>query len=145
MAELTTDIGEEFIVDQLPDGTTITWTLYNDATDTITETDDLSAITTEPAGADYARQSSTVTTSQLSGNYGFDNDNLISFDPGESTQTVDHVAFIANFASTVAGDGGTATDHLIGVEPLPQSYDLSGYSSSEPFEFPSGNLTHTVD
>ena len=145
MTELTTDIGEEFLIDQLPDGATITWTLYNDATDAIGETDDLSAITTEPAGSDYARQSSTVTTSQLSGNYGFSNDNLVSFDPGESTQTVDHVASIANFDSAVAGDGGTATDHLIGVEPLGNSYDLSNYSSSEPFEFPAGNLTHKID
>lgn len=53
------------------------------------------------------------------------NDPQLSFDTSNSSQTVDHAAFIVNFQSdTVAGDGST-TDNLIGYVDLSQSRDLS--------------------
>lgn len=146
MAELTTDIGEEYLVEQQPNGDTIIFALYDDSTDTITETDDVAAVTTEPTGSGYSRQSSAVTTEQLSGSgngdWGYDNDSLVTFDVSDSTETVDHVAYIVNFDSAVAGDGGTAADHLIAVDPLSQSRDLSNYDT---IEFAAGDLEHKVD
>lgn len=125
MANFLTDIGEEWLVETAVDGATVTVGLYNDSTDTITDADDLAAITTEPTGAAYARQSSTVATLQIGGDFGFDNDVQLQFDVSDSNETVDHGFFIVNFQSdTVAGDGA-AVDHLVAVAQLTQSRDLS--------------------
>lgn len=144
--ELTTDIGEEYFVDQQPNGDTITFLLYDDSTDTLGETDDLAAITSEPDNAnDYARQSDTVTTGQLSGSgngdYGFDNDNQVQFNVDNNTETVDAVGFIANFTSSVAGDG-SATDHLIAADDLDAgTTDLTDIST---VTWSAGDLEHKI-
>lgn len=125
MPDIVTNVGEEWVVENGLNGATVEVTLYNDSTDSITDTDNLSAITTEPTGGSYARQSTTVTSKQISGDFGFDNDSGLSFDTSDSSQTVDHAAFIVNFQSdTVAGDG-SANDNLVAVASLSQSRDLS--------------------
>lgn len=43
-------------------------------------------VTTEPSGSAYARQTDTVTTAQISGDFGFDNDAQLTFDTSDSTQ-----------------------------------------------------------
>lgn len=125
MANLLTNVGEEWIVESNPDGATIIASVFNNGTDNVGEASDVADITSEPSGAGFARQSVTVTTKQISGNFGFDTDTEISFDVSDSTATVDHGLFIVSFVSdTVAGDGST-TEHLIGVDALSQSRDLS--------------------
>ena len=130
---LFTDIGEEYLVTSNPDGATVTFTLYQDGTDGLTELADLGDITTEPDGAAYARQSSTVSVGQLSGagggDYGFQTDSQVQFDTSDSTRAVDAVGYIVTFASEVAGDGGAASDHLIGGAELSSTYQLSDYDT----------------
>lgn len=142
MVNLLTDIGEEWLVENNTNGATITVGLYNDATDTLTDTSVLADITTEPAGSAYARQSDTVTTTQISGDFGFDNDSLVSFDTSDSSQTVDAAFIVVNFQSdTVAGDG-SAQDHLIAAGDLSQSRDLSQVDT---LEIAAGDLDISVD
>lgn len=142
MANLVTNVGEEYLIEQVPQGATIRLGLYDDGTDSIGEADDVSAITSEPAGSAYSRQSSTVTTRQIGSDYGFDNDTQISFDTSDSSATVDHGAFIVEFDSAVAGDGGTPTEHLIGVAALSQSRDLSQIDT---VEIAAGDLEVLID
>lgn len=125
MVDLITNVGEEYFYENNSNGETAIVGLYNDTTDALGEGDNLAAITTEPSGASYARQTDTVTTRNASGSFGIDNDNQISFDTSDSSQTVD-AAFIAiNFQSdTVAGDGA-ASDNLVAAGDLSQSRDLS--------------------
>lgn len=142
MVNLLTNIGEEYVVENNADGASIDVGLYNDSTDAFGETSTLADITTEPAGSAYARQTDTVTTDQFSGDFGFDNDSLISFDTSDSSQTVDAAFIVITFTSdTVAGDGSN-TDHLIGAADLSQSRDLS---SIDTLEIAAGDLTFTLN
>lgn len=143
---LTTDIGEEYLLTVSQGGDTIKFLLYDESTDTITETDDLAAITTEPDNTNsYARQSSLVSTAQLTGSggsdFGYSNDSQISFDTSTNTETgIDAIGYIANFTSQVAGDA-SATDHLIAVDALSTSYDLNNQSS---IDFNAGGIEHVI-
>lgn len=128
MANVLTNIGEEWLVENNPDGATLTVSLYDDDTDAINDTSTLGDITTEPTGAAFNRLSSPVTTHQIGSNYGFDNDNPINFDTSDSSQDVDHALYIVTFQSAIAGDG-SPQDHLIGVTALSQSRDLSPIDS----------------
>lgn len=125
MVDLITNVGEEYFYENNSNGETAIVGLYNDTTDALGEGDNLAAITTEPSGSAYSRQTDTVTTRNSSGSFGIDNDSQISFDTSDSSQTVD-AAFIAiNFQSdTVAGDGA-ASDNLVAAGDLSQSRDLS--------------------
>lgn len=125
------NIGEELLMKNNMDGLSHDVGLYNDSTDAITDTDDLAAITTEPSGASYARQTSTYAVRDISGNWGFDNDSQLTFDTSDSSQAVDGSFLVHNFASVDAGDGGTAQDHLIGTAALSQSRDLSQIDTLE--------------
>jgi hypothetical protein len=122
--------GEEFVFKQL-DGETVTVSLFNDATDSLTDADDLGAITTEPSGTAYSRQSATVTLSQArDGDAKLDVDD-VTFDVSDSTQSVDSCVIIVNFTSSQAGAG----DHLFFTAPLtdasgdPQTTDLGRFNS----------------
>lgn len=142
---LTVNIGEEYLVDESPNGSTHTVGLYNDATDQFSETSDIGDETTEPTNTNYARQSTTVTTQQLSGNYGYNNDSLLSFDFSDqsTSEVVDTALDITNFESSVAGDAsGSPADHLIGNPALSQDRDIG---SIDTLEIAAGDLTVTVD
>lgn len=142
MVDLLTNVGEEYLVENNADGESIDVGLYNDSTDTLGEGDNLSAISTEPTGSNYSRQTDTVTTDQFSGDFGFDNDSLLSFDVSDSSQTVDAAFVVINFQSdTVAGDGG-ASDNLVAAGDLDQSRDLSQIDT---LEIAAGDLTVTVN
>lgn len=142
--DLLMQVGGEWVMENNTSGATVTVGLYLDATDALTETDNLSAVTTEPSNTNYARQSSTVTTSLLSGSYGFNNDSQLSFDFSDqsSSQDVDGALDIVNFQSdTVAGDG-SASDNLIGNPALSQTRDIG---SIDTLDIPAGDLSLTVD
>lgn len=142
MVNLLTNIGEEWYTENNVDGVSITVGLYDDSTDALGETSTLSAISTEPGGSNYNRQSDTVTTDQFSGNFGFDNDTTLSFTTDDSSQTVDAAFIVVNFQSdTVAGDSG-ATDHLVAAGDLTQSRDLSQIDT---LEIAAGDLEITLD
>ena len=124
MSFILTDLGEEWYAKNNVDTATLPVGLYNDATDGINDTNDLSAITTEPSGAAYGRQSAAVSAADLSGDWGFDNDAELSFDTSDSTQTVDGYFFVATFQASDTGDS-TNQDHLIATGALSQSRNLS--------------------
>lgn len=141
MAYITTNLGEEFITKNGLDAVTFDFGLYSDSTDTVTDTDDLAAITTEPTGAAYARQSDPLSAADISGDWGGDNDNQISFDTSDSSQTVDGVFMVANFQATETGDS-SANDHLIATAALSQSRDLSQIDT---FNIAAGDAGITLD
>lgn len=131
MASILTNYGEEWYhVTDISGLASVDYGLYNDSTDTISDTDDLAAIT-EPGGAAYARQSEAITVSDISGDIGFDNDNTITFDTSDSTLSVDSYFIVGNFQSTVVGADGSAVDHLVITGALSQTYDLSNVDTLE--------------
>lgn len=131
MANILTDLGEEWMITTNLDSVTVDVGLYNDSTDSIGDTDDLAAITTEPSDGNYTRQTGeAVSASDISGNWGIDNDNIVTFDVTNTTGTVDSYFFVANFQANDTGDGST-TDHLVLTGSLSQSYDLSNLDTLE--------------
>lgn len=124
MSYILTDIGEEWYAETAIDGATVTFGLYNDGTDSISDGDDLSTITTEPSDGNYVRQSNAVTLSKINGDWGFSNSAQVIFDTQNTTGTVDGAFMVVNFASDETGDS-SANDHLIATGQLSQSRDLS--------------------
>lgn len=125
MASLLTDVGEEYTLKTALEGVTLSVGLYNDATDSISDTDDIASLTTEPGGAAYARQSDTFSLiDNGSGDWQLDNDAQLTFDTTDSSNTVDSYFIVASFQASDTGDGG-ATDHMIATGALSQSRDLS--------------------
>lgn len=142
MVDLLTNIGEEWYTETNVDGVTVTVGLYEDATDTLGETSTLSDLSTEPTGTSYSTQTSAVTTTQISGDFGFDNDSKLSFDTSDSSQNVDAAYVQVNFQSdTVSGDT-SATDHLIAAGDLSQSRDLSQIDT---LDIAAGDLEITIN
>lgn len=121
---ILTDLGEEYVMKNDAGASDLESGLYNDSTDGIGDTDDVADITTEPGGAAYARQTTAVSVTDISGNWGFDNDSQQQWDTSDSTQTVDGYFLIANFQAEDTGDG-SPTDHLIATGALSQSRDLT--------------------
>lgn len=127
MVNLITNVGEEWFYETNTNGATVKIDLYNDSTDSLGESsqDPGTALTTRPSGASYSQQSDTVSTRNESGSVGIDNDNKISFDTSDSSQTVDAAVIIVNFQSdTVAGQAG-ANDNIVAAGDLSQTRDLS--------------------
>jgi hypothetical protein len=140
--DILTDLGEEYLIKNGFDGATVIVALYNDATDNLGDTDDIAAITTEPTNTNYARQSSTVSAADLSGDWGFENDSTLTFDFSDQTtsETVDTAAYIVNFQAVDTGDAG-ANDHLVATGALSQDRDIG---SIDTLEFAAGDLELTV-
>lgn len=111
---------------------TIDVTVYNDSTDSISDTNNLADITTEPSGGSFSRQSvslDTGTGTKISISENGSNNveavaDQVSFDTSDSSQSVDGYAWIANFDATQV-TGGNNGDNLILTGSLSQTYDLS--------------------
>ena len=90
MAAILTDLGEEYMIKNNLDTISVDVGLYNDSTDSISDTDDLAAITSEPSDGNYVQQTGeALSASDISGNWGVDNDSVITFDVTNTTGTVD--------------------------------------------------------
>jgi hypothetical protein len=124
MAALLTDLGEEYVLETALSGVTVTIGLYNDSTDSISDTDDLSAITTEPSDGNYARQTATIELADVSGDWTARTAAQVSFDVTSTTGTVDSYFIMVSFTADDTGDSGD-NDHLIATGALSQSRDLS--------------------
>jgi len=130
MSAILTDYGEEWLMKTDVDNTTVDVGLFDSNTDTITDPSDVADVTSEPTGNDYARaQSVAVSASDISGNWGIDNDAKITFSVGDASEDVDSYFFVANFAAS--GDSGTPTDHLVLTGSLSQTYDLNSVDTLE--------------
>lgn len=125
MARILTDIGEEYTIDNNLGNASLDIGVYDDSTDAISDTDNLSAISTEPSDGNYTRQGQSFSAADLSGDWGADTDNDAVFDMTNTTGTVDSWFAEVNFSSD---DTGTTADHLLCTGALSQSYDLSNLS-----------------
>jgi hypothetical protein len=97
---------------------------------TQTHPSDVADVTSEPTGNDYTRaESVAVSASDISGNWGIDNDAKITFSVGDASEDVDSYFFVANFAAS--DDSGTPTDHLVLTGSLSQTYDLNSVDTLE--------------
>lgn len=103
--------------------------LFNDSTDNLSETSNLSDITTEPGSGNYTRQSVSLDSSDItvsedgSNNYEVDIANL-TFDTTGESQSVDGWGIVVNFDGTDSTNGNN-DDNLIANGSLSQEYDLS--------------------
>jgi hypothetical protein len=123
MSYILTDLGEEWYTETAVGGVTVTFTLYNDSNDNVSDGDDIAAIT-EPSGGSYTRESSTISVVKSGGDWGFQNDSQMTFNTSDSSLTVDGAAFIVSFQADETSDG-SATNHLVATAQLSQSRDLS--------------------
>lgn len=139
--------GEEYVVRNDLEGVTVDIGLYDDSTDAITDPDNISDISTEPASGNYSRQSVTVSTLSISGDWGFETDATVTFDfsdvaPGDpDAQDFDTGFFVVNFESDEAGDSG-ASDNLFGNFGLSQTYNSAQFDE---FEIQTGDAEFTLD
>jgi len=128
------DTGEEFAhkatyrTDLLTRPASVDILLYNDATDALTDSSDVGAITTEPAGAAYSRQTvsldaSDVSLSQAGGDLRAEA--AVSFDTSDSSQTIDAYAVVVSFQSDIVNSESSANDHLLTSAGVGQTIDLS--------------------
>jgi len=80
MSHILTDLGEEWILETALEGVSVTIGLYNDSTDSLGDTNDVSDITTEPSDGNYARQSVTLTLVDESGDWAAETGSDVVFD-----------------------------------------------------------------
>lgn len=138
MAFGLSDVGEEALIRHfwtqdisLPASVDIG--LYNDSSDGLTDSDDLSAINTEPSGASYSRQSvsfgtTDMTAQDTNGDWEVDFADQ-TFDVSDSSQSVDGYFVVITFQSSDKSDG-SATDHVMMRGSLGSTVDLSSISTS---------------
>lgn len=130
--DILVDLGEEELVKNGLDLTTLTIGVYNDATDALGDTNTVADITTEPTNTNYAPQTSGFTAVQISGDWGVDNDSSISFDFSDqsTSETVD-----AFYISDGAGN-------LYATAGMTQSRDIGAIDS---LDIAAGDIEITVD
>jgi hypothetical protein len=142
MAAILTDLGEEWMIKNNLDTASVDVGLYDDSADSISDTDDVTAINSEPSGGNYTRQTGeAVSASDISDDWGVDNDNVVTFDVTNTSGTVDSYFFVVNFQASDTGDS-SANDHLVLTGSLSQSYDLSNLDT---LEISAGTSGVTVD
>jgi hypothetical protein len=129
------DTGEEFMTKQtfrtdlLTRPGSLDLLLFNDSTDALADSDDLNAITTEPSGGAYARQTVNLDSTDITVEDDANGDWKITmtdqtYDTSDSSATIDAYGAVVTFQSDDTGDS-SATDHLFWTNELDQSYDLS--------------------
>lgn len=115
-----------------PGTTSVTVGLFNDATDGLADGDDVGAITTEPSGGSYSKQSATLGSDFTNQDNGGNWESILAdqtYNTSDSGQSVDSYFVVVNFDSDDAGDAGTASDHLLFTGSLDQTYDLGSVDS----------------
>lgn len=131
MAQTLTDIGEEWLVKSDLSTATVDVGLYNDSTDSLTDSDDVANITTEPGDGNYARQTDvSISANNISGDWGVVTDGKVTFDLQNTTPEVDAYFFVVSFQSETANDS-SAQDHLVVAGSLSQTYDLNSVDTLE--------------
>src|SRR6056297_3168241 len=119
------DTGEEYYQDELS-GEQFDVGLFDDSTDNLVDSSDVSDITTEPSDGNYTRQTGiTFSSADENGDWTLTNDSQVSFDVTDTTGDVDSYFIVVNFDSDDAGDSGTPADHLLATGSLSQSYALN--------------------
>lgn len=134
MADNLTHYGEEFIQKlaftpgNITRPTNLEVLLFDDSTDTLTDSDDVSAISTEPTDGNYTRQ--TISFDDTAFSHLVENTDSVAamidvvFDVINTTGDVDGFAVLGTFLSDRAGDS-SANQHIIFTGSLDQTYPLS--------------------
>lgn len=130
--DILVDLGEEELVKNGLDATTLTVGVYNDSTDNLGDTNTVADITTEPTNTNYSPQTSGFTAVQISGDWGIDNDSQLSFDFSDQTASESVDAF---YVSDGAGN-------LYFNAAMTQTRDIG---SIDTLDVASGDLELTVD
>jgi len=130
------DTGEEWAQkstyrqDQISTRDNVDILLYNDNTDSLSDSDDIGAITSEPTSGNYTRQTETLDTSAFSiTQTGGDIRVTVStsFDVTNTTETVDALAVVVDLQSDVVNAEGSQNEHLVISSPFNDgSRDLNG-------------------
>lgn len=139
---LLVDIGEEYLITQNVDGVTLRIGLYNDSTDNISESDNVSAITSEPPNSNYSTSDVTFSAAYDGSNWGISNDTELTFDFSDTTddtKEVDTAYILAQFDSAEAG---TNDWHLITNPSLTQTRKIG---SIDTLGISAGDLTINLD
>jgi len=144
--DIITDLGEEYLIKNGYDAITVTVGVYLDdpgnGGDDITESDDLGAITTEPTNTNYSTASTTLTATDLSGDWGVDNDTQFSFDFSDQSTPQDVDTFYIEFSFQASDSGdASATAHLIATVGMTQTRDIGIITS---LDVAAGNISVTV-
>lgn len=150
MAENITTVGAEFMIKafyttEATKPSSISVALYDDSTDALTESDDMSAVTTEPTDGNYARLTYAFGTTDFTSAQDSNNDWQAQFaektyDLSNTTGYVDSFLIVVSF---MAGSESSANDHLYSFGPLLDSQGNQmtvDLGSSSSFNF-SGDLT----
>lgn len=115
--------------------TTVEVLLYDDSTDSISDSDDVGAVTTEPNDGNYTRQtftldSSDVTISQEGGNIRAEA--TVTFDVTNTTGSVDASMCVVSFQSDVVNsETGQNPHHIYSATLDIGDSDLSKFTSIE--------------
>lgn len=115
--------------------TTIEVLLYDDSTDQISDSDDVTAVTTEPTDGNYTRQTFTldstdVTITQVGGDIRAEA--TVTFDVDGTTGSVDASMCVVDFQSdVVGGETGQNPHHIYSASLDIGSQDLSNFTSLE--------------
>jgi len=138
------DLGEEYLIKNGADGDTFDVGLYN-TSDSLTDSDDLAAVTTEPSGSAYARQNQAFSAEDVSGDWQVNNDSTITFDTSDSSETVDGYIIVKNFQASDTGDS-SATDHLVASGDLSQQFNLDdGQTNIEQLDINQGTAGISIN
>jgi hypothetical protein len=141
--DILTDLGEEYWTKHDATAATFIVGVYNDATDGISDGDDVGAITTEPTNGNYSRQSTGVVAFD-DGNWGVESNTAIQFDFSDQTtsEVVDTAFVVVNLAAVDTNDGGSNADHLVATAALTQDRDIG---SIDTLEIAAGDLSVQLD
>lgn len=132
------DYGEEwehklaFRQDLITRDTTIEVLLYDDSTDSLSDSSDVGDITTEPTDGNYTRQtlnldSSDVTLSVVAGDIRVEGE--VTFDVADTTGTVDASCVVVDFQSDVVNsETGQNTHHIYSATLDIGSVDLAQFT-----------------
>ncbi len=110
--------------------TTVSVGLYN-TSDDLADSSNVSSITTEPAGAGYARQSVTLDSDFSFGTSGGNWETVMAdavFDTDASTESVNGYFVTVDFQSEEAGDT-EVSENLVFSGDLDQTYDLGSVTT----------------
>lgn len=131
MANELFNLGEEFITKNSWQNTDVTFGLYDESTDSLGDTADVSDISTEPSDGNYQRQTGTVESAdvkKINGNWGWEL--VVTFDVIDTTGDVDAAFVLTSFQAEETGDT-QENEHLLAAAFLTQTRTLEDYDEIE--------------
>lgn len=105
--------------------------LYDDSSDSLTESDDVGSISSEPTSGNYSRQSISLDSTDLSVSQSSGDiviEATVTFDVSDTGETVDGFAVVVNFQSDIVSGDTSANDHLL-LSGTFGTTDLTNYTS----------------